>query len=149
MLGTLRVYSCVEWEGIFCEQSLKNLSSSGYTCFPKLKLIDISKCDKVKWLFSYSLASHCPSLLMIEIEDCYELEGVVMGCDDKFGDPPKNMFPKLKDFRLSNLPKLKDIYAGYEFNVQFNTIAIRECPNIRNIPLLECKPHQVLSFIFF
>ena len=138
VLRTLKVYKCVEWEGIFCEESLKNLSSSGFTCFPKLENIRISRCSKVKWLFSYSLASHCPSLKRIEIRRCHELEGVVMGCEDKFGDPPKKLFPKLKELRLNNLPKLKNIYAGYEFNVLFHPNSyIENCPNIKNIPLFK------------
>ncbi|KAK4275502.1 hypothetical protein QN277_018573 [Acacia crassicarpa] len=76
-LRTLEVVRCKEWEGIFCEESLKILSSSSNVCFPKLQNISISGSNKVKRLFTYSLAFHCPLLEGITIRDCSELESLV------------------------------------------------------------------------
>ncbi|XP_028798131.1 uncharacterized protein LOC114753607 [Neltuma alba] len=128
-LRSLKVSYCEEWEGIFCDESLRHLSSSN-VCFPKLEKIEITACNKVKWLFSsYCLASHCPSLERIHIKDCSEFERVVKRCEGEVGDH-KNLFPKLKKLSLINLPKLREIYEGYEFNFLFGTMHIQHCPNI-------------------
>ncbi|XP_054818238.1 uncharacterized protein LOC129317858 [Prosopis cineraria] len=54
-LKKLKVCKCEEWEGMFCEESLKNFSpssssSSSNVCFPKLKEIQIWHCNKMKRL---------------------------------------------------------------------------------------------------
>ncbi|XP_028800335.1 probable disease resistance protein At1g61190 [Neltuma alba] len=138
-LRRLVVDNCQEWEGIFCEESLKNLSSSNI-CFPKLKKINIYNCNKVRWLLSYSLASHCPSLEFIYIDSCSEFEGLI-GEEAAHGDPllhdmqdhPQqplirncselerlveeasygDRLPllKLKYLRLLSLPKLREIFS--------------------------------------
>ncbi|KAI9084134.1 hypothetical protein K1719_033932 [Acacia pycnantha] len=138
-LKTLLVSICMEWEGIFCEESLKNLSSSSSNvCFLKLQKIEIRKCIKVKRLFSYSLASHCPSLEEITIKDCSQLEGVVQAYEGEIAGRLERFFPKLNYLKLKRLPKLRDIYPCYEFNHLSDTIHIEDCPNICNIPL-QCK----------
>ncbi|KAI9086871.1 hypothetical protein K1719_031194 [Acacia pycnantha] len=131
-LRTLEIYECEEWEGIFCEESLKNLSSfsSSNVCFPNLQNVDISECNKVKRLFSYSLGSHCPSLEKITIRDCSQLEGVFQAYEGEVAGHHEKLFPKLKVLDLKMLPKLKEIYPGYEFNHLSGDIQIEDCPNI-------------------
>ncbi|KAI9115801.1 hypothetical protein K1719_013470 [Acacia pycnantha] len=134
-LRSIRVDICQEWEGIFCEESLKNLSSSSIVCFPRLEGIWIHDCHKVRRLFSYALASHCPSLEEITIWDCSQLEGVVQAYKGEVAYHHKKLFPKLASLALYKLPKLREIYPGYEFNHLSDTIEIEDCPNICNIPL--------------
>ncbi|XP_028786361.1 probable disease resistance protein At1g12290 [Neltuma alba] len=139
-LRKLDVRGCNEWEGIFCEQSLKNLSTpSTSVFFPKLVTILIWNCHKVRRVFSYSLASHCPSLKKITIGNCCELEGVVEAYDGEVAAHDQTLFPKLNYLRLWDLPKLREIYEGYESNHLSSTIIIKDCPNISKIPL-EDKP---------
>ncbi|XP_028760270.1 disease resistance protein At4g27190-like [Neltuma alba] len=138
-LKRLEVDSCEELEGIFCEESLENLSSSSNVCFPKLEYIRIGRCNKMKRVFSYSMASHhCLSLEGIYLRDCSDLEGVVKRSkgEVEVGDHG-NLFPKLKDLCLEDLPQLREIYDGYEFSLLSGTTRIRHCPNMHNIPLLE------------
>ncbi|KAF7815815.1 putative disease resistance protein [Senna tora] len=88
-LRSLRADYCYELEGITSADWLTNISvaNSNYNvCFPKLKSIDIWGCNKLKFLFSYSLASHCPSLQTLGIFSCSELERVVDGFEGKAGD---------------------------------------------------------------
>ncbi|XP_028800316.1 probable disease resistance protein At4g27220 [Neltuma alba] len=142
-LRKLDVRRCDEWEGIFCEESLKNLSTTSTVCFPKLEIIEIIDCHKVRRVFSYSLASHCPSLKKLHIWDCCQLEGVVEAYEGEVAaHNHQRLFPELNYLKLSNLPKLREIYEGYEFNLLFGTITIEDCPNISKISKipLEDKP---------
>ncbi|XP_054802692.1 probable disease resistance protein At5g63020 isoform X2 [Prosopis cineraria] len=113
----LFVYECEEWEGVFCEESLKNLSSSSSSsnvCFPKLNEISIEGCNKVKRLLSYSLASHCHSLEYMIIHECSQLERLVDGDNDEEsanGDWLPLLL-KLKELTLVMLPTLRDIFTG-------------------------------------
>ncbi|XP_028787994.1 disease resistance protein At4g27190-like [Neltuma alba] len=134
-LRQLDVRGCNEWEGIFCEESLKNLSTYSTVCFPKLESILTRNCHKVRRVFSYSLASHCPSLKRITVENCYELEGVVVEAyeGEVAAHHHQRLFPKLSDLELMKLPKLREIYEGYEFNLLSGTITIEDCPNISKI----------------
>ncbi|XP_028770129.1 uncharacterized protein LOC114727602 [Neltuma alba] len=142
-LRELDVNGCNEWEGIFCEESLKNLSTTPTRCFPKLETIFISRCHKVRRVFSYSLASHCPSLKKLYIANCCELEGVVEAYEGEVAaHHHQRLFPELNYLKLSNLPKLREIYEGYESNLLSGTITIEDCPNISKISKipLEDKP---------
>ncbi|KAI9115537.1 hypothetical protein K1719_013206 [Acacia pycnantha] len=134
-LREIHIFDCQEWEGIFCEESLKNLSSSSIVCLPRLKWIRIFDCHKVRRLFSYALASHCPSLEKITIWGCSQLEGVVQAYEGEVAYHHEKLFLNMNDLDLKRLPKLREIYPGYEFNHFSGTIDIEDCPNICNIPL--------------
>ncbi|KAK4275508.1 hypothetical protein QN277_018579 [Acacia crassicarpa] len=134
-LRRLDVRYCEEWEGIFCEESLKNLSSSSIVGLLRLEIISIYECHKVRRLFSYALASRCPSLEYITIHDCSQLEGVVQAYEGEVASHHEMLFPKLNSLFLIRLPKLREIYPDYEFNHFSDTIQIEDCPNICNIPL--------------
>ncbi|KAF7835601.1 putative disease resistance protein [Senna tora] len=89
-LRELHVEECNELERIISadsDSSLTNLSAPSSRinafCFSKHFSISIWNCNKLKCLFSYSLASHCPSLTELRIKDCSELERVVDGFKDK------------------------------------------------------------------
>ncbi|XP_028800319.1 disease resistance protein At4g27190-like [Neltuma alba] len=141
-LRYLDVIRCNEWEGRFCEESLKNLSTTSTVCFPKLESIRIIDCHKVRRVFSYSLASHCPSLEKITIRNCSQLERVVEAYEGEVAAHHQRLFPKLNYLSLWNLPKLREIYEGYEFSHLSATIRIEDCPNISKISKipLEDKP---------
>ncbi|XP_028787990.1 disease resistance protein RFL1-like [Neltuma alba] len=134
-LRRLEVEGCHEWEEIFCEESLKNLSTTSAVCFPKLETIRIWHCRKVRRVFSYSLASHCPSLKQITIWNCSQLERVVGAYEGEVAAHHQRLFPKLNDLDLTKLPKLREIYESYEFNHLPGTLKIENCPKISNIPL--------------
>ncbi|XP_028773804.1 disease resistance protein At4g27190-like [Neltuma alba] len=139
----MEVRGCNEWEGIFCEESLKNLSTTSTVCFPKLESIRIYDCHKVRRVFSYSLASHCPSLEELYIGNCCQLERVVEAYESEVAAHHHQiLFPKLNVLELRELPELREIYEGYEFNHLSGTITIEDCPNISKISKipLEDKP---------
>ncbi|XP_054818498.1 F-box/LRR-repeat protein 4-like [Prosopis cineraria] len=136
-LKRIEVTGCKEWEGIFFEKSLQNIYANSTVCFPTLETIEIFDCSKVKRLFSYSLASHCPSLKKITIHDCSQTEGVVQGYEGEqvTGHHHQKLFPQLNKLNLIGLPKLREIYEGYEFTQLSGTMSIQDCPSICNIPL--------------
>ncbi|XP_054818144.1 uncharacterized protein LOC129317789 [Prosopis cineraria] len=117
-LRTLEVVNCKEWERLFCEESLKNLSYN--VCFPKLKAILINYCNTVKRLFSYSLASLCPPLEVLNIKDWCELDMLVDGDSDEeaaIGDQLPLL--QLEQLYLVDLPKLREIFRGeFEYKLE-------------------------------
>ncbi|KAI9115750.1 hypothetical protein K1719_013419 [Acacia pycnantha] len=129
MLQELHIKSCPKLITVFSHATISSL--------PKLKKLEIVYCEQVRWLFSYSQASHCPSLEKISIVACYGLEKLVdeEASHRNLGTHHEMLFPKLNYLRLVNLPKLGEIYPGYEFNLLFGTIHMQGCPKLRNIPL--------------
>ncbi|XP_028782184.1 putative disease resistance protein At5g05400 [Neltuma alba] len=79
MLQELSIQSCPELRTCIFPHAM-------VTSLPKLRRLVIEGCGKVKWLFSYSLASHCPSLEGIIIANCFELDRLI---DEEaaLGDP--------------------------------------------------------------
>ncbi|KAF7815788.1 putative disease resistance protein [Senna tora] len=141
-LRELHVWECNELERIISadsDSSLPNLSAPSSHinafCFSNLLTILIGKCNKLKCLFSYSLASHCPSLFELRIEDCSELERVVDGFKGKDVEESGEqedcpLFPNLRLLTLCRLPKLTQIFPGFENRKLTLQHDIEGCPNL-------------------
>ncbi|KAF7815789.1 putative disease resistance protein [Senna tora] len=144
-LWFLLVRECNELERIISadsDSSLPNLSAlSSHInafCFSKLTIIYIEKCNKLKCLFSYSLASHCPSLTNLRIKDCSELERVVDGFKGKDVEESGEqedcpLFPELRELRLHRLPKLTEIFPGFKNRKLTLDHDIEGCPNLMRL----------------
>lgn len=148
-LETLTIYECNELEGIMYEDSnaLTSLDASSHgdnnnICFPKLSHIRIRGCNKLKYIFTYSLAYHCPSLTQINIEDCYELERVLDVFDRKDGDDGGVLFPALSWIFLRNLPKLTEIFPSFEYE---GSLDVKDCPNLQYISSPSSSGTLILS----
>ncbi|XP_061376570.1 disease resistance protein RPS5-like [Gastrolobium bilobum] len=152
-LVDLHVKECDELEDILSLDSeeveqLENLSAlSQQVRFPKLCSIRIEICNKLKCIFSYSMAGHCPSLGSLGIELCSQLENIVkfehkatseegggMVVDD---DGKHLLFPNLFLLELKKLPILTGIFPWFEFQngplFQYGLLIIEDCPEYKSM----------------
>ncbi|KAK7387054.1 hypothetical protein VNO78_27539 [Psophocarpus tetragonolobus] len=142
-LEELCIEHCNALEELFCfdskkaEQVEQILISSQQAYFPRLVLIDIRGCNKLKFIFSFSVAYHCSSLEKLCIECCSKLErivkfehtatseeGVGAAIDDNYCY--HLLFPNLYQVELQKLPSLTQTFPGFEPEFWY----IKDCPLI-------------------
>ncbi|KAE9617113.1 putative winged helix-turn-helix DNA-binding domain, leucine-rich repeat domain, L [Lupinus albus] len=90
--------------------------------FINLQVVKVKGCDKLENLFSFSMATHLPRLLEIEVSDCKFMTGVIVQQrDEEFEDHDQINLPKIHSIKLESLPNLisfssmhwtKDIQSG-------------------------------------
>ncbi|KAF1896781.1 hypothetical protein Lal_00034482 [Lupinus albus] len=90
--------------------------------FINLQVVKVKGCEKLENLFSFSMATHLPRLLEIEVSDCKFMTGVIVQQrDEEFEDHDQINLPKIHSIKLESLPNLisfssmhwtKDIQSG-------------------------------------
>ncbi|RDX67494.1 Disease resistance protein, partial [Mucuna pruriens] len=165
VLEYLDIHNCDELEQIFDlgdAQELKILGDaqelkilyacSQEVCFPKLDFIRIRKCNKLKCLFYNFVAGHFPSLIKMEIIECFQLEKVFnfeheTDNDDQEGtdkDGEQELLENLKDIRLSSLSNFKEIHHRFKLKDHVKQI-IEDCP--KYAPSLYLHPVKFCTMI--
>ncbi|XP_019449300.1 PREDICTED: disease resistance protein At4g27190-like [Lupinus angustifolius] len=114
-LESLVILNLINLEKIYCGQVKNHI-------FTKLQVIKVEGCEKLKNLFSFSMAADLPQLLEIEVSDCKFMTGVIVQQrDEEFGDHDQINLPKIHSIKLESLPNLisfsskewtKDIQSG-------------------------------------
>jgi len=139
MLRQLQILNCEELKQIFDsgDAQLKSLfTCSQQVCFPKLQQIKVQKCNLLKFLFYNFEAGHFPSLLILKIQDCSQIEKVFSfefeaDIDGKVGTDKDREQVLLQN--LISLPNFKEIHHGH---------IIEDCPQyspiIGNILIISC-----------
>ncbi|KAL6012833.1 hypothetical protein ACLOJK_003322 [Asimina triloba] len=100
--------------------------------FGRLTDISIENCPKLTCIFSSSMLQHPHQLESLFVVDCEQLEEIVEG-----GPFPDTAQLKLKDLRLSWLPKLTTIFRQHlvlTSTVIF--IDVEDCPLLKKLPVL-------------
>ncbi|XP_058767167.1 uncharacterized protein LOC131640805 [Vicia villosa] len=101
----LKINECGELQHIIEDdlenQNVSNSSSSG-TCFPKLIVLIIEKCNKLKYVFPNSICKEFPELQVLIIREADELEEIFKTCEGKRIE--KVHTPNLKFVTIVNLP---------------------------------------------
>nr|XP_015876338.3 probable disease resistance protein At4g27220 [Ziziphus jujuba var. spinosa]XP_048326897.1 probable disease resistance protein At4g27220 [Ziziphus jujuba var. spinosa]XP_048326898.1 probable disease resistance protein At4g27220 [Ziziphus jujuba var. spinosa] len=90
-------------------------------CFGKLRVIEVSNCDKLKNLFSFSIAIGLLHLEKIEVVGCETMEEVIYERKDDSQSISnetfqKIPFPKLKTLKLCSLRNLIQYHSQVETN---------------------------------
>ncbi|GMN32371.1 hypothetical protein TIFTF001_003636 [Ficus carica] len=126
--------------------------------FGKLRSIRVGSCNRLKNIFSFSIARRLeeisvvafPSLKVLalyklafsetlmqpghlEIVDCPDMEEIIAVIKEQPGGSRKILFPKLRYFKFKNLQSLKAICAG-GCNIECETlleIQIESCPQLK------------------
>ncbi|XP_061992069.1 disease resistance protein At4g27190-like [Rosa rugosa] len=90
--------------------SLRNLRSSAIS-FNNLTTLQVSVCDGLKYLITYSMAKSLMQLTTLEVEECPRLVEIVGSNED---DDSRNeiTFKRLKHLKLSDLPRLQGFCSG-------------------------------------
>ncbi|XP_024037300.1 disease resistance protein RPS2 isoform X1 [Citrus clementina] len=83
-----------------------------FLCFQNLTRLILSKCPKLKYIFSASMLGSFEHLQHLEICHCKGLQEIISkeGADDQV--LPNFVFPQVTSLRLSGLPELKCLYPG-------------------------------------
>ncbi|KAL2530130.1 putative disease resistance protein [Forsythia ovata] len=90
----------------------------------------------MKMLLPWSLVQNLHNLQKLDVSNCDEMEEII-GDDGK--DPTANSsdnftLPKLKDFSLKNLSKLKSIYKWTMICYSIESISILKCTVLKKFP---------------
>ncbi|KAL5698101.1 hypothetical protein ACHQM5_029180 [Ranunculus cassubicifolius] len=94
--------------------------------------VKISGCSPLKDISWLVLA---PLLIFLMVDDCSELEEIIL---DKFAatiDGSQNIFSRLKFLELKRLPKLKSIVRGTLVFPDLRSILVTNCSMLKKLPL--------------
>ena len=118
----LRIEECNELKHII-EDELKNTKK---TCFPKLKILAVIKCNKLKYVDPISICKELPELNVLIIREAEELEEIFLS----EGDNQKVEIPNLKFVVFENLPIL-----SHDQGIQFQDVKHRFIKNCQKLSL--------------
>ncbi|MED6211293.1 hypothetical protein PIB30_072338 [Stylosanthes scabra] len=108
---------------------------------PHLTSLNMSGCDKIKTLFSFSTFENLHSL---EVSDCKNIEEIVS--KEKINTSANQvMFPKLETLNLESLPMLKAFcQASYAFELpSLQDVTIKDCLNMEAFSRGSCHTNML------
>ncbi|KAA8529018.1 hypothetical protein F0562_033494 [Nyssa sinensis] len=109
---------------------LWNMDSNVYMGFQSLNCLTIYRCDRLKNIFSPSIAGTLKELISLVIKNCKMLEGIIT--EGKKGEVIKIVFPKLVSLELKKLPNLTTFCQG-SYTLEWpslESLRLRKCPQI-------------------
>jgi hypothetical protein len=118
----LSIEECKELEHIIEDDDLENKNNSR-TCFPKLEVLGVIKCNKLKSVFPFSVCKELPKLKVMLITEAKELEKIFKSEDDH-----KVNIPNLIVLAFDMLPSLC-CAQGNQFQAVKNRF-VKNCPNL-------------------
>ncbi|TXG49631.1 hypothetical protein EZV62_025506 [Acer yangbiense] len=110
--------------------------------FSKLRIIKVGQCDRLRRLFSFSIANNLLQLQEIEVTDCENLEEIVFRESKELVHKNESIgwieFTQLRTLRLQCLPQLKSFYLNMLSAFSQNVLL----PRLENLKLssinIEC-----------
>ncbi|KAI4332203.1 hypothetical protein L6164_017132 [Bauhinia variegata] len=134
-LTSLEVDNCEELEEIMDENiEHKNLSDA-QVCFPKLKLIQISFCRKLKSLLPVAWARMLPQLSVLYISHADKLKVVfTKSSEEGISNGQEIVIPNLEELKLIKLPSFVGICPGFKLHaMNVVKMVVDECPEFAPI----------------
>ncbi|KAA8535640.1 hypothetical protein F0562_030643 [Nyssa sinensis] len=116
--------------------------------FSTLKLLIVSRCHKLKYLFTpWMVRHHFQNLQQICVSGCGEMVHIIRDEEEeKDGKGIINIegnsnitFPNLQKFELIQVPKLNNIYRGIMVCPSLQEIKVWECPMLKRLPLIPTR----------
>ncbi|KAI4332170.1 hypothetical protein L6164_017100 [Bauhinia variegata] len=128
-LTSLIVDKCEELEEIMEEnEELENLSNA-QVCFPKLKMIQISFCRKLKSLFPVASARMLPQLSTLHISCADQLKVIFRkSSEEGTSNGQEIVVLNLEELKLTKLPSFVSICPGLKLHAV--KMVIDECPKL-------------------
>lgn len=111
-----------------------------------LKVIEINKCHRLKYVFQLGLFLNLQNLEEITAKNCGAMEKLVAGDEGEERTEADNnnsrtiMLPKLKQLKLIHLPTLKSIFNGVLICNSLHTMEVSNCYQLNRIPLSISSP---------
>ncbi|XP_068338079.1 probable disease resistance protein At4g27220 [Pyrus communis] len=97
--------------------------------FHNLKTLAISKCKKLKTLFTFDIAQCLQQLEELWVEECHSLDKLFGLSEGLIVQDDEIIFPQLKNLALQSLSKLTSVLAGN---------ATLLCPSLEYLHVLDC-----------
>ncbi|KAM4119363.1 hypothetical protein ACJW30_03G052800 [Castanea mollissima] len=76
------------------------------TSFRDIRILKLEHCEKLKFVFSSSIAKGLSQLQQLEIKECNIMRAIVVKEDGELEDRDMILFPQLRHLKLQCLPKL-------------------------------------------
>ena len=123
--------------------SLKNVTELEEICcgqlpltsFSNLTILKVEQCDKLKFVFSLSIAKGLSQLQELEIRECNILGAIIIKEEGGIEDRYMILFPRLHHLVLHRLPKLMSFLSVSIINDAEEIIP--ECDHDFNMPVLQ------------
>ncbi|MFQ6670317.1 hypothetical protein Gotur_035290 [Gossypium turneri] len=137
-LQTLRIERCFGMEEIIQDSQVSTIS------FQCLREVQVTECNKLKFLFPVCVANSLGQLQTLRIESCSQLQEIIQG--PKVLISMSQGLARLNEVGLTNLPQLK----GREINdivltsPSLQVLKVRDCPQLT--PFIVPTNIQVLYF---
>ncbi|KAG2404396.1 uncharacterized protein HKW66_Vig0113180 [Vigna angularis] len=116
-------------ELIECPQVVKLVS--GAVSFMNMKLLHVTDCKRMEYLFTFSVAKSLVQLVDLSIENCRSIKEIVKNQNEDASH--EIIFGWLKKLNLDSLPLLGSFYSG-KAKLQFSRlkkVTLSKCPNMK------------------
>ncbi|XP_024163881.2 disease resistance protein RPS2 [Rosa chinensis] len=128
-LEKLRLWGLEQLENIWRDPT-------GYAIIRNLRCLEVSRCDKLKYVFTYDVSQCLLQLEKLNVNWCGCLE-MIIGPGD--GTVKKIVLPKLRIFNFFGLPQLTSFYIG---NDEI------ECPSLEALTAFQCPQFPTSTYNF-
>ncbi|XP_057754759.1 uncharacterized protein LOC130974044 isoform X1 [Arachis stenosperma] len=103
-------------------------------CFQKLIKLNVKDCNRMAYLFTYSMATSLPNLKALSASGCKRMQEIFI-YDNSNKDETKqiSIFPKLEEIQFSSMERLTKIWPSRVTSKSFGsltTVVIEKCKNL-------------------
>ncbi|XP_020971099.1 uncharacterized protein LOC107626874 isoform X4 [Arachis ipaensis] len=99
--------------------------------FPSLWIVEVTECNRLEYMFTFSIAKSLKILYLIKISKCESLKTVVLATQEANKQHEDLTFPDLENLTLSELPKLESFFIGNSSTLNF--------PSLKKVEVTECN----------
>ena len=125
--------------------SLKNMINLEEIChgqipsasFRNLSIMEVEHCEKLKFIFSSTIAKSLPQLQVLEIQECSIMGAIIIKEEGEIEDRDMILFPQLRHLELHLLPKLVSFLNTQKSVINDAGEIIPECELDFHMPILQ------------
>ena len=131
---------------IFSLKNMKNLEEIcrgqlPSTSFRNLRIVKVEHCEKLKFVFSSSIAKGLSQLQELEIRECNIMGAIVLKEEAGVEDRDMILLPQLRHLKLHRLPKLMSFLSTQKSVMNVAGEIIPECDLDFHMPILLYQVH--------
>ena len=141
-LEYLKIVDCMELQQIIAEdgleQEVSNVEDKKSLNLPKLKVLEVEDCKKLKSLFSVSSAQSFLQLKQLKVSGSNELKAIIScECGEISAAVDKFVLPQLSNLELKALPVLESFCKGnFPFEwPSLEEVVVDTCPRMTTFAL--------------